>query len=78
MKKEIGYEVQYEESKIVLSKTFVEKAGIYDSEEYRILKGLRADFPEYEILIRKIKSNTKKRTYSKLKTFNILMRPCTK
>lgn len=62
-----GYTIDYEKQEIIITKAFAKQASmVYDSEEYNTLKGLRADFPEYEIKQKKIKKNSKKKTYAKL------------
>ena len=61
-----NYEINYNEKAIIVSKAFMKEAGIYNSEAYNILKGLRADPPNFEIKQRKIKKNSNKKTYGKL------------
>lgn len=62
-----GYTIDYAKKEIIITKTFAKQASmVYDSEEYNTLKGLRADFPEYEVKQKKIKKNSKKKTYAKL------------
>ena len=53
-----NYEINYNEKAIIVSKAFLKEAGIYNSEAYNILKGLRADLPNFEIKQRKIKKNS--------------------
>ena len=61
-----NYEINYNEKAIIVSKAFMKEAGIYNSEAYNILKGLRADLPNFEIKQREIKKNSNKKTYGKL------------
>lgn len=61
-----NYEINYNEKAIIVTKAFLKEAGIYNSEAYNILKGLRADLPNFEIKQREIKKNNNKKTYGKL------------
>ena len=61
-----NYEINYNENAISVTKAFLKEAGIYNSEAYNILKGLRADLPNFEIKQREIKKNSSKKTYGKL------------
>lgn len=61
-----NYEINYNENAIIVTKAFLKEAGIYNSEAYNILKGLRADLPNFEIKQREIKKNSSKKTYGKL------------
>lgn len=51
---------------ITITKSFAKEAGVYNSEAYNILKGLRADFPDCKVELKKIKRNPEKKTYGKL------------
>lgn len=61
-----NYEINYNENAIIVTKVFLKEAGVYNSEAYNILKGLRADLPNFEIKQREIKKNSSKKTYGKL------------
>ena len=61
-----NYEINYNEKAIIVTKAFLKEAGVYNSEAYNILKGLRADLPNFEIKQREIKKNSSKKTYGKL------------
>lgn len=61
-----NYEINYNENTIIATKAFLKEAGIYNSEAYNILKGLRADLPNFEIKQREIRKNSNKKTYGKL------------
>lgn len=61
-----NYEINYNENTIIETKAFLKEAGVYNSEAYNILKGLRADLPNFEIKQREIKKNSNKKTYGKL------------
>lgn len=58
-----NYEINYNENAIIVTKAFLKEAGVYNSEAYNILKGLRADLPNFEIKQREIKKNSFKKTY---------------
>ncbi len=60
------YEINYNENAIIVSKAFLKEAGVYNSEAYNILKGLRADLPDFKIEQKEIKKNPNKKTYGKL------------
>lgn len=60
------YEINYNENAIIVSKAFLKEAGVYNSDAYNILKGLRADFPDFKIEQKEIKKNHHKKTYGKL------------
>ena len=61
-----NYEINYNENTIIATKAFLKEAGVYNSEAYNILKGLRTDLPNFEIKQREIKKNSNKKTYGKL------------
>ena len=60
------YEINYNENAIIVSKAFLKEAGVYNSDAYNILKGLRADLPDFKIEQKEIKKNPNKKTYGKL------------
>ena len=51
--------IDMENGAIVMSKAFAKKASVYDSIEYNMLQGARADYPEYKIVMRSINKNEK-------------------
>lgn len=61
-----NYSINYENSKIIVTKAFLKEAGIYNSEAYNTLKAIRADFPDFKVEQKEIKKNSSKRTYGKL------------
>lgn len=63
-----NYTINYTDNgiTITITKSFAKEAGIYNSEAYNILKGLRADFPGCKVELKKIKRNPEKKTYGKL------------
>lgn len=64
--KNIGYTINHDEKKIILTKAFQKKANVYGEEEYQTMRGLCADFPNYTVELKKIKRNPDKKTYGKL------------
>ena len=52
-------QIDMENGSIIMSKAFAKKASVYDSIEYNMLQGARADYPEYKIVIRSINKNEK-------------------
>lgn len=61
-----NYEINYNENAIIVTKAFLKEAGVYNSEAYNILKGLRTDLPNFEIKQKEIRKNSNKKTYGKL------------
>ena len=52
--------------RLIMDRTFAKKASNVRSEEYEILQNVRRDYPNYEVVVRKIKKNPNKKTYSGL------------
>lgn len=61
-----NYSINYENSKIIVTKAFLKEAGIYNSAAYNTLKAIRADFPDFKVEQKEIKKNKSKKTYGKL------------
>ena len=55
--------VNYAERKIVLSSAFAKKCFIPGSVEYAQLQAVRADYPDFALVTRKFKTNTKQERY---------------
>ena len=55
--------VNYAERKIVLSSAFVKKAFVPGTVEYAQLQSVRKDFPEFRLVTRQFKTNTKQEHY---------------
>lgn len=51
---------------IIMNRTFAKKASNANSEEYRRLQEVRRDYPNYDIVVRQIRKNPNKKTYSGL------------
>ena len=67
MKHGHGFEIDFTNQKIILTKTFAAKAGSdTDSFEYRELMKVRGNFPDYQIELREIKKKVGKQTYARL------------
>ena len=49
---------------ITITKEFGKRANVFGSTAYKEMKGLRRDFPTYEVVYKTIKKNSIKTTYS--------------
>ena len=63
-----NYTINYTDNGIIITitKAFAKEASIYNSKAYKILRGLRSDFPDCKVELKKIKRNPEKKTYGKL------------
>lgn len=61
-----GYEINFAEKKIYVTKKFSKLAGVYNSEEYAILCGLMKDFPEFTVAAKTIEKKKNKVSYKGL------------
>ena len=61
-----GYEVNFIEEKLLLSKKFAKAASILDSEEYKKLKRLREENPGFKVELREIKTNASQNRHRNL------------
>jgi len=66
MKQNLGYEIDFIEEKIIVSKKYLKEARTIDTAAYAELTMLRRDFPEFTIVPRKIAKKENKMTYGKL------------
>lgn len=66
MKNSIEYRVDYETGTIVVTKKFAKAAGILNTPEYKTMRQLRKDNPDYPVVLREIKKNDGKKTYKNL------------
>ena len=66
MKQNIGYEIDYIESKIIVSKKFLKEASNVTTTAYSELVQIRKDYPEFTIAPRQIAKRENKMTYGKL------------
>ena len=66
MKQTLGYEIDFIEGKIIVSKKFLKEAGTVNSTAYTELTNIRRDYPDFEIKPREIAKRENKMTYGKL------------
>ena len=66
MNKQQEYKVEFQSKTIILNKKFAKAAGVLNSKEYRVLKQLRADYPEYTIELKEIAKKEGKKSYANL------------
>lgn len=66
MKQNLGYEIDYIEEKIIVSKKFLKEARNINTAAYIELVNVRKDYPEFRIEIRQINKKENKMTYSEL------------
>ena len=71
MKQNHGYEINYIENTIIVTKSFLKKAGTIGSKEYNELAKVRGDFPDFRIQQREITKKQGKKTYGKL-TYKVM------
>ena len=66
MKQNLGYEIDYIEEKIIVSKKFLKDASTINTTAYTELVQIRKDYPEFTIVPRAITKKENKMTYGKL------------
>ena len=66
MKQNLGYEIDYIESKIIVSKKFLREASNVTTAAYAELVHIRKDYPDFTIEPRQIAKRENKMTYGKL------------
>lgn len=71
MNKQQEYKIDFQSMTITLNKKFARAAGVLNSKEYRVLKQLRADYPEYAIELKEIAKKEGKKSYANL-TYNVM------
>ena len=71
MKQNLGYEIDYIEEKIIVSKKFLKEASTINTAAYTELAQIRKDFPEFTIVPRVIAKKANKMTYGKL-TYEVM------
>lgn len=71
MNKQQEYKVDFQSKTIILNKKFAKAAGVLNTKEYRILKQLRADYPDYTIELKEITKKEGKKTYLNL-TYEVM------
>ena len=58
--------IDFENSRIIMDRTFAKKVQNTNSEEYRHLQQVRKDYPTFKVETRQIKKNPNKETYKGL------------
>ena len=58
--------IDFENSRIVMDRTFDKNRRIVGSKEYDLLQRAKADNPQYSVVLRRIKTNPEKRVYKHL------------
>ena len=58
--------IDFAKEQIIMDRTFAQKVTDTSSAEYRHLQEVRRDYPEYKVVLRKIKKNPNKETYKGL------------
>ena len=71
MKQNRGYEINYIEGKIIVTKIFLKEAGTIGSAAYTELAKVRRDYPDFTIEQRQIAKKQGKKTYGKL-TYKVM------
>ena len=66
MKQHHGYELDFSNKRIVVTKSFLKEAGIIGSVAYAELAKVRKDYPDFKIMQRVIKQKQGKKTYGNL------------
>ena len=66
MKQNIGYEIDFVEGKIIVSKKFLKEASNVNTTAYSDLVQIRKDYPDFTIESRQIAKHENKMTYGKL------------
>ncbi|MBR4235846.1 MAG: hypothetical protein IKR85_07275 [Clostridia bacterium] len=71
MAKKNGYEINYIENTITVTKSFLKEAGIIGSAAYNELARVRKDLPDFQIVQREITKKQGKKAYGKL-TYKVM------
>ena len=66
MKQNLGYEIDFFEEKIIVSKKFLKEASTINTTAYIELTKIRKDYPDFTIEPRQIAKRENKMTYGKL------------
>ena len=66
MKQSVGYEIDFSEGKIIVTKKFLKEASIVGSDAYTALTQIRKDYADFSIAQRQIAKRENKMTYGKL------------
>ena len=71
MAKKTGYEINYIENTITVTKSFLKEAGTIGSPAYIELARVRKDLPDFQIVQREITKKQGKKSYGKL-TYKVM------
>lgn len=71
MKQNHGYEINYIENTVTVTKSFLKEAGIIGSAAYTELAQIRRDYPDFTIAQREIAKKPGKKAYGKL-TYKVM------
>ncbi len=71
MRQNNGYEINYIEGNITVTKSFLKEAGIIGSAAYMELARVRRDLPDFQVIPREIAKKQGKKTYGKL-TYKVM------
>ena len=71
MKQNHGYELDYVNNTITVTKSFLKEAGIVGSAAYTALAQMRRDYPDFTIQQREIAKKPGKKSYGKL-TYKVM------
>lgn len=71
MKKNNGYKIDFTNNTITMNYTFAAAASNLGTEEYDIIKGIKADFPQMAIIVKKGREPKKARPNKGLKYENM-------
>lgn len=66
MKQSVGYDIDFSEGKIIVTKKFLKEASIVGSDAYTALTQIRKDYADFSIAQRQIAKRENKLTYGKL------------
>lgn len=55
-----NYKIDYSANAIVVTKTFLEEAEIFGTEEYKILQSIRNDYPNMRVVTRSVRTGSRK------------------
>lgn len=55
-----NYKIDYSANAIVVTKTFLEEAEIFGTEEYKILQSIRNDYPNMRVVTRSVRTGNRK------------------
>ena len=71
MNKQQEYRIDFQSKTITLNKKFAKAAAVLNSKEYRVVKKLRTDYPDYAIELKEITKKEGKKSYAKL-TYDVM------